>query len=423
MKRASTGEKWGELLLSPLRVLDLTDEKGFLCGRILADLGADVIKIESPVQDGGRRIGPFYHNNPHPEKSLYWFVYNANKRGITLNIETGDGIDIFKQMVKKADIVLESFPLGYMDSLGLDYANLSRINPRIIVTSITPFGQKGPYSTYKASELVTEAIGGIVYSTGDTDRSPVSISFPQAYLVGGSQAAAASLLAYWHCRASGEGQQVDVSMQESLNVVASISLPHWPVRKHIISRHGQRRGGTAAHADPRILWPCKDGYVCFELMGTPTGLKTCQKLAQWMIGEGEAGILEDVNWDKFDRTKVTQEIQDSYEEPVFKFFLKRTKAKLYKEAQERGMLLYPVRSMGDIVADDQLRARDFFVDIEHPELGTSITYPKGFLRTSAGDGGIRRRAPLKGEHNMEIYHNGMGFTMEQLTTLKSVGVI
>jgi len=134
-----------EYMLSPYRVLDLTDEKGFLCGKILGDLGADVIKIERPGGDLARKIGPFYRDVPDPEKSLYWFAYNNNKRGITLNIEAADGCELFKRLVKTADIVIESFAPGYMDDLGLGYSTLSQITDgKTVMTSITPFGQKGP---------------------------------------------------------------------------------------------------------------------------------------------------------------------------------------------------------------------------------------------------------------------------------------
>ena len=149
-------------LLAPYRALDITDEKGLMCGKILADMGADVIKVEKPGGDLARRIGPFYHDDPNPEKSLYWFAYNTNKRGITLDIETSDGQDIFKQLVKTADFVIESFDPGYMSSLGLGYADLEKINPRIIMVSITPFGQSGPYveQGYKVNDMIVWALGG-----------------------------------------------------------------------------------------------------------------------------------------------------------------------------------------------------------------------------------------------------------------------
>ncbi len=138
-----------EGMLSPYRILDLTDEKGLLCGKLLGDLGADVIKIEKPGGDSARDIGPFFHDDPDPEKSLYWFAFNTNKRGITLDMETRDGLEIFKRLLKNADAVIESFPSGHMEKMGLDYSELKKVNSRIILTSITPFGQTGPYKDYK----------------------------------------------------------------------------------------------------------------------------------------------------------------------------------------------------------------------------------------------------------------------------------
>ncbi|RPI50700.1 MAG: CoA transferase, partial [Deltaproteobacteria bacterium] len=149
-----------EGMLSLYRVLDLTDEKGLMCGKILGDLGADVIKIEKPGGDLTRNIGPFYHDETDPEKSLFWFAFNNNKRGVTLNIEKADGQEIFKQLVKSADVIVESFPLGYMDKLGLGYSNLEKFKPGIIMVSITPFGQTGPYKDYKISDIVAWALGG-----------------------------------------------------------------------------------------------------------------------------------------------------------------------------------------------------------------------------------------------------------------------
>ena len=162
-------------MLSPYRVLDLANEKGYYCSKLLADLGADVVKIERPGGDLSRNSGPFYHDIPDPEKSLNWFVFNRGKRGITLNIETADGQDIFKRLVKGADFVIESFAPGYVDRLGLGYLALSQVNPRIIITSITPFGQTGPYKDYKAPEIVNMAMNGILFMCGDPDRPPVQI--------------------------------------------------------------------------------------------------------------------------------------------------------------------------------------------------------------------------------------------------------
>ena len=177
-------------LLPKIRVLDLTDEKGFLCGKILGDLGADVIKIEKPGGDPSRRIGAFYHDIPDPEKSLYWFAYNNNKRGITLSIETRRGQDIYKELIRNADIIIESFPPGYMDQLGLGYSMCSEMNPRLIMISITPFGQTGPYRDYKGCDIVCMAMSGFMYICGDGDKPPVRAIAPQAYLNAAADGAA-----------------------------------------------------------------------------------------------------------------------------------------------------------------------------------------------------------------------------------------
>ncbi|MFC1872028.1 CoA transferase, partial [Chloroflexota bacterium] len=205
-------DKDTNLLLDKYRVLDLTNEDGYLCARILADMGADVIKIEKPGGDAGRRRGPFYHDIPHPEKSLYWFAYNLNKRGITLDIETADGRALFKRLVEKADFVIESFAPGYMDSLGLGYSSLSDINRRLIMTSITPYGQTGPHKDWKSSDIVAMATGGFMAQAGDPDKPPVRISVEQACLHGSSEAALASLIAHNQCQNDGEGQHIDVSI-------------------------------------------------------------------------------------------------------------------------------------------------------------------------------------------------------------------
>ena len=182
-------QRGNDAVLSDLRVLDLAGPMGFYCTKQLADLGADVIRIEPPGGDSSRNIGPFYKDIPHPEKSLYWWAYNTSKRGITLSIETADGKEIFQRLVKTADVVVESFPPGYMDRLGLGYPALSVMNPGVVMTSITPFGQTGPYKDWKATDIVAWAMAGQAYVTGDDDRPPCQISFPHGYLAVGCHAA------------------------------------------------------------------------------------------------------------------------------------------------------------------------------------------------------------------------------------------
>ncbi len=200
-------EEKNNTLLGPYRVLDLADDRGLLCGKILADMGADVIKIEPPGGDPARRIGPFYGDDPDPEKSLYWFAYNTNKRSITLNLEDNEGQQIFKDLVKTADFVTESFDPGYMAGLGLGYSDLEKINSRIIMVSITPFGQTGPYveHKYRYNDMIVWALSGFMHPNGDPDRAPTQITFPQAYLHGGAEAATAAMAAHYARETFGEG--------------------------------------------------------------------------------------------------------------------------------------------------------------------------------------------------------------------------
>jgi len=243
-------------MLHPYRVLDLTDEKGLFCGKLFGDLGADVIKIERPGGDPGRNIGPFYHDEVDPEKSLFWWAFNNNKRGICLDIETADGQDAFKRLAQGADFLIESFAPGYLDKLGLGYPALERINPGLIMVSITPFGQTGPYKDYKATDIVAWAMGGQMYPWGDTDRPPIRISHhSQAYLHAASEAAVGALLALWHRQSTGKGQHVDVSIQESVVRVTYAATASWDMLRVNQQRGSQSRG----NAQVTRMWPCKDG--------------------------------------------------------------------------------------------------------------------------------------------------------------------
>lgn len=413
----------GRLMLSGFRALDLTDEKGFLCGQILASLGVDVIKIEPPGADPARNIGPFYHDIPDPDKSLYWFAYNLNKRGITLNIQTADGRELFKKLSKGADFVIESFPPGFMDELGLGYSNLSKINSRIIMTSITPFGQTGPYRDYKASDIVGMAMGGLMYITGDPDRVPIRISSPQAYLNAGSDASMATIIAYYHREATGKGQHVDTSIQASVASLLEHFVPTWELSHFNMRRAGPFMIGKAS-ANYRIIWPCKDGYVLFFILGGLIGVKTNRAITEWMDSEGMApGFMVEMNWETFDRTKQTPESQASLEEPVAKFFMSHTKRELYDGAKSRRMMLYPVSNARDILEEAQLRSREFWVEVEHPELGVTITYPGPPVKASETPCQVRRRAPLIGEHNLEVYQGELGLSSEELANLKQTNVI
>lgn len=411
-------------LLNSLRVLDLTDHKGYFCGKILADMGAEVIKLEKPGGDAGRQIGPFYKNTPDPEKSLHWFAYNLNKLGITLDLETSGGKAIFEKLIESADVVIESYPVGHMDSLGLGYAALKKINPRIIMTSITPFGQTGPYSEFKGSDLICMAMGGLAYITGDAQGSPVRVSFAQSYLLASAEAAAALMVAYYHREKTGNGQYIDVSIQASVAGKLSNAVPTWELNGNIIKREGRYMVGRGAKLKMQLLWKCKDGHVTFALMGGKLGAKSNQKVAQWIIDDGSAPeFFKSIDWAALDIAKQTQEEQDRLEGVVASFFAKHTKAELYAMANADGVLLCPQSSLKDIAENEQLQARDFWMEVAHPQLDSAITYPGPFLKATATPFTAKQKAPQIGEHNEQIYMSELGITREEFAEKQQDGVI
>ena len=411
-------------LLNSYRVLDLTDKNGFLCGRILADLGADVIKIEKPGGDPSRNLGPFYHDIPDPEKNIYWYVYNLNKRGITLNIESEDGKQIFKQLSKTADFVIESFPPGYLDNLGLGYEVLSKVNPRVVVTSITPFGHDEPYRNYKATDIIVMAMGGLLYITGTPDKPPLRISLPQAFLLASAHGAAASMVAHFYRETSGEGQHVDVSAQECVLWEIANAIPLYELNRNILKRAGSFLSGRWNGTRQRLLWKCRDGYVLFYILGGAFGIKTNKAIVQWMEEKDMLpDYLENFDWSVFDMANQTQEMQDLIESPIADLFMEYTKNELYDQAQKRGIMLCPVCNSKDIFENDQLKYRDFWTEIKHPELDGSITYPGAFAKLSRTPIEIKSRAPLIGEHNNEVYQNELGLSLSEISALQQHGVI
>jgi benzylsuccinate CoA-transferase BbsE subunit len=412
-------------MLSPYRALDLTDEKGLLCGKILADLGADVIQVEKPEGNPARSIPPFLGDAADPEKSLFWLAFSAGKRSITLNLDTEAGKDIFKRLAKTADFIIESFPAGYLDRIGLGYEVLTKTNPHLSVASITPFGQSGPYKDYKASDLIAEAMGGMVYCAGEPDRAPVRISADLAYCQASVHAAIGLLLALYNREVTGQGQQVDVSMQASIVRTLHTQLPHWEYSNRIVQRSGiwHDRGGVST----REIWPCKDGFVSWMFLGGAIGTRQIRNIVEWMEGKGMAGSLstEVQDWAALDLTKVSSEKIKSWEKIIGDFFLAHTKEELYKEAVEKHIPLTPLNTTSEVVEDEQLAARGFWVGVDHAELGASIRYP-GFLFLTTEENcvpRVRRRAPFIGEHNLEIYIGELGLSEEEFDSLQRSGTV
>jgi benzylsuccinate CoA-transferase BbsE subunit len=407
-------------MLNNYRVLDLTDEKGSLCGKILGDLGADVIKVEKPTGDVSRRIGPFFHDMPDPEKSLNWFALNSSKRGITLNLEAPEGKEIFKKLADTADVIIESFAPGYMDTLGIGYAALSARNPRLIITSITAFGQTGPYKDRKASDITLLAMSGLMSINGDSDRPPLRMCLDQSYYLASAQAAAGTLLAI-QCRyASGKGQCVDVSIYE-VAVRANYREPfRWEWEKAKTPRMGNyfARGSAAF----RQLWPSKDGYVTWTIM--MENVKPVRGWVEWMKEDNQAGRWGDINWDEVTNfLKWNPEDIDAIQQSIAGFILTHTTKELEAGSIKRSLLLSPVNPVNFVAEDEQLLARRFWKKVEHPELKTAFNYPRFTYLSSEDNNEIRFRAPLIGEHNSEIYGKELAFSEEDISSLRKRDIL
>lgn len=420
----SPGEQQG--LLAPYRVLDLTQELGAFCGRVLADLGADVLKIEPPRGDVARSRGPFYRDTPHPERSLWWFVHHAGKRGITLDCTTPTGRELLQRLVRTADVLIEDFPPGHLDRLGLGSSALHEIRPSLVLTSITPFGQSGPYSAAPASDLELMALSGCMSLTGDPDGEPLRISHPQSGYWASVYGAAGTVLALFHAGRTGEGQQVDVSAQASLVSAMGHAPMFWDLNRSETKRAGVFiTGRSVTGARMRAMWPCRDGYLNFIIYGGEAGRRTNQALVQWMLDKGMdvPAHLREKDWKSFEISTVTQGEIDQIEAVIGPFFRTLSKSEFFNGIIERDMLAYPVFAPEDILGDPQLEARGFWEPVEHPELGATLPYPGPFARLSGAPCRIRRRAPLPGEHNDEIYLKELGLAPEELALLKEGKIV
>jgi len=409
-------------LLSSFRALDLTNEQGFVCGKILAALGIDTIKIEQPGGDAARNIPPFLGDTPDPQKSLYWQAFNTDKRSITLNLKTARGQDLFKRLVKKADFVVESFSPGTLDAIGLGYEPLSQLNPRIIVTSITPFGQQGPHSSYKASELVISAMGGVMDNIGDPDRAPIKEALDACYYHGNVAAAVGTVMAHYFRQTTGEGQQVDVSLHEVAISRDAINLIQWDFDKYLIKRSGPktRYGGATV----QTVWPCKDGYVSWTMFAGIMGEATNIALSRWMDDDGLPNPLHEVaNWKAVDLPTLGREAIDRFESAIGVFFLRHTKKEIREEGLKRKINAVVLDGPDDVLENVQLRARDYFRELEYPEWGKTLSYPGYFFLCSETENFVRRRAPFIGEHNNEIYMKELGLSVDEVESLKTSGVI
>jgi crotonobetainyl-CoA:carnitine CoA-transferase CaiB-like acyl-CoA transferase len=413
-------------MLSPYRVLDLTTERGLLSGQMLADMGADVIKIEPPGGSPARKIGPFYRDVAHPDRSLYWWAYNRNKRAITLDLEREAGRELLRRMAERADFLIESHDPGYLAGHNLGFADLAKINRALIYVSITPFGQDGPKLSYADSDLIIMAAGGPLILAGDADRPPVRLSIPQAYLHASGDAAVAALAAHHERVRSGLGQQVDVAAVQSVAMATQSNI----LSSVLGSAEPQRISGGVKIGPIEIplIWPAKDGFVSATfLFGSALGVFTV-KLMRYIC---EQGFCDEATRDKdwiaygeqlFSGAEPLSEFE-RVKEVVRNFTRSRTKAELLELAVERGFLITPVTTIEEVVESAQFASRDYFQNVAHPELGESFRYPGPFAKFSVSPIEYRRRPPTVGEHNLEIYRDELGLSERAIAELARAGII
>ena len=405
--------------LAGYRVLDFADEKGQLCTRLLAELGADVIKVEPREGDPTRHNGPFFRGEAGPNTSLYWWAMNAGKRSVTCELRLEPGRELARKLAAQADVVVETFPPGRAAEMGLDYRTLSALNPGVIVVSVTNFGQTGPYRNMLATDIVGSAMGGHMHLNGDPEHGPVRTTAPQAYAQVNAQAAVGATVALYARGVNGGiGQHVDVSMQEAMANAMDNAQQTWDIRQINISGPGIRRN-VAGIQGPRYLYETADGWVTCLQIGGLQGLQANVAI-DWLAEQGEAGDLDSPEW----RTKLSALMpleegeRTLVEETLARFCLSRKKEELVAEAQRRGFGWAPVFGPREIVESKQLGARDFWVWVRHEDLGESFLYPGPAFRFSETPAMHRGRAPHIGEHNAQVYGELLDLDAADLRRLK-----
>ena len=387
--------------LDAYRVVDFTNERGLLAGRLLADLGADVIQVEPPDGSSARRVGPFAEDG----ESLYWAAYAANKRGVTCDLDTREGRELALALCAEADFVFESETPGTMARRGLGYDDVQRVNPRAVYTSITPFGSDGPKAAYADSELVLWAAGGPLAAHQDGDRPPLRISVPQAYLHGAADAAGGALIAHLAGTRTGAGQHVDVSVVQSVTQ-ATLS-------RILATAVGDSQGSAliAPEADGKVdqsgsgsgtagtKWRARDGYVAMHLALGPAAGRFTNNLFAWLHEEGACDSeLAEVDWCEVPERDLLERARAA----VAEFMSGRTKQEVLDASLERKLLAAPILTVADIAESEQLEARSFWV-----ELGDHVL-PGPFAHATADAFAFRRPAPRLGEHNAEVFGEILG---------------
>lgn len=340
-------------MLQECVVLDCTGRLGWLAGRLLADLGAEVIKLEVPGAD---------------VSSSDWCALNVNKRLVRFDPSDPGGGRMLDQLAASADILIATPRPGSDEARLFDHARLSSINERLIVVAITPFGLTGPKAHWHASDIEIMAAGGAMSLAGEPDGAPMRVSAPQSYAWAGGQAAVGALTALAARWRTGRGQLVDVSAQAAVITALSHAATFVDILGITPTRAGAyMTGRSVTGANYRVFWPCRDGFINFILYGGPAGRRTSEQLVAWMRELGfDLDGLGDIDWARFDPTRASQAEVDAIEGPVGRFIGSLSKREFLEGAHRREMLGYPVSNAADIATDPQLEARGFWQDIPGP---------------------------------------------------------
>jgi crotonobetainyl-CoA:carnitine CoA-transferase CaiB-like acyl-CoA transferase len=395
-----------ETSLSDLRVLDLSDGvAGAYCTKLFADYGAEVTVLEPPSGHALRRHGPFTHERPHPETGALWLYLATNKRSATLDITTKTGQRIFRQLVEEANVIVESLRPGRMDELGIGYEALRGVKRRIVLVSITPFGQSGPRADWTATNLNSFASGGQMSLTGDPDREPLVNGGYQAEYQAGLQAFAAAAVAAYNADTLEVPQHIDISAQECMASALELYLPWWAYLKRDISK---RRGNVLSAMVG--VFPAREGHI---------GLHIMPRNWPWFAKAiGRPDLIED---ERFKDNSSRLQHNDELEAIVYEWAGRQDAKEVYRTAGAARAPIAFVHTLNDLLESPQLQARDYFQRIDHPVAG-ELTYPGPPYRMSAG--GYRPgRAPLLGEHNEDVYCDELGLTRRDLARLRASGVV
>lgn len=405
-----------EKALTGVKVLEYANFiAGPYCGKLLADLGAEVIKIEQPVVgDEARQYGPFPQDLPHPERSGLFLYLNTNKLSITLNTEAATGAKILKELSKESDIFIEDNPPAVMERLGLDYANLEKVNPGIIMVSITAFGQSGPYRDYKGYAINCSALGGQSVCAGEPGREPLTPPLSLGHYQSGAAGAVAALAALFARELTGKGQQADISEAQ---VWATLHTGN-QVSAYVM--HGLKRmrwGHRTPGVYPYTILPCQDGYMSMIAI---QGYQWKRFLE--LIGDGEVPDWY-ANDPRFkDRREISLKYADEMDALLAPWLMSHTKEEIYSLCREKRIPFAPVKNIKEVVNDSHLEVREYFVDVEHPATGP-LKYPGAPYKLSETPWKVDNPAPLLGEHNEEVYCQRLGYSREELSQLRRGGII